>query len=92
MGGSEFTCIFAVEETVLTTLLFGVLDLEDVRVDDVADVVGVERRFVEVDDLLIKVADLAQVLFQIKQWMSTEICRNCWPEVDLRRGFCCRRS
>jgi len=56
---NKFTCVFSVEEAVLATFLFSVLDLEDVGIDDIADVVGVERRFVEVDNLLIKVADLA---------------------------------
>ena len=56
------TSIFAVEKAVLATFLLGLLDLENVGIDDVTDVVGVERRFVEVDYLLVEVADLAQIL------------------------------
>lgn len=54
--------VLAVEQLLAASLLFGVLDLQDVAVDDVADVVGVERSLVVIDDLLIEVADFAEIL------------------------------
>ena len=46
----------------MATLLLGVLDFENIRIDDVSDVVGIESGFVVIDDFLVKVADLAQIL------------------------------
>ena len=54
--------VFAVKQLLAASLLFGVLDLEDVGVDDVADVVGIEAGLVVVDNLLVESADFAHVL------------------------------
>jgi hypothetical protein len=60
--GRNLTSIFAVKEAFLATFLLGVLDFENIRIDDVSDVVGIESGFVVIDDFLVEVANLAQIL------------------------------
>lgn len=76
--------VLAGEELLVAALFFGVLDLEDVRVDDVADVVGIEAGLVVVDDLLIEAVGLLQVLyFLVVQRMSRRLHKS---PMGLRSG------
>lgn len=57
--------VLALEQLVAALLLFGVLDLEQVRVDQVADVAAVEGLAVTVHGLLEEAAHLLAVLHQL---------------------------
>lgn len=54
--------VLTAEQVFAPSFLFGRLDLEEVRVDDVTNVVRIKSRLVKVNNLLVEAANLVQIL------------------------------